>query len=171
MVRSRFVGVMVGSSGRPGRRAGPARAGVTGGRRTAAARYPARAAADGRAASLMRIAYLASRYPAVSHTFIQREIAGLRDRGVPIDTFAIRRAQPDEVLSRADEAEARATYALLPARLTHLLRAHLRALVRHPRGYKATLAEALRLAPAGARGALWQVFYFGEAVLLWDRLR
>jgi len=119
----------------------------------------------------MRIAYLASRYPAVSHTFIQREIAGLREQGVTIDTFAIRRAQPDEVLSRADEAEARATYALLPVRVTHLLRAHLRALVRHPRGYKATLREALRLAPAGARGALWQGFYFGEAVLLWDRLR
>ena len=119
----------------------------------------------------MRIAYLASRYPAVSHTFIQREIAGLREQGMTIDTFAIRRAQPDEVLSRADEAEARATYALLPVRITHLLRAHLRALVRHPRGYKATLREALRLAPAGARGALWQGFYFGEAVLLWDRLR
>jgi colanic acid/amylovoran biosynthesis glycosyltransferase len=119
----------------------------------------------------MRIAYLASRYPAVSHTFIQREIAGLRDEGVTIDTFAIRRAQPDEVLSRADEAEARATYALIPVRLTHLLRAHLRALVRHPRGYKATLAAALRLAPAGLRGALWQVFYFGESVLLWDRCR
>jgi len=65
----------------------------------------------------MRIAYLASRYPAVSHTFIQREIAGLRDQGVTIDTFAIRRAQPDEVLSRADDAEARATYALLPVRM------------------------------------------------------
>ena len=119
----------------------------------------------------MRIAYLASRYPAVSHTFIQREIAGLRDQGVTIDTFAIRRAQPDEVLSRADEAEARATYALLPVRITHLLRAHLRALVRHPRGYNATLREALRLAPASARGVLWQVFYFGESVLLWDRCR
>jgi len=119
----------------------------------------------------MRIAYLASRYPAVSHTFIQREIAGLRDQGVTIDTFAIRRAQPDEVLSRADEAEARATYALLPVRFSHLLRAHLRALVRHPRGYRATLAEAIRLAPAGARGALWQIFYFGESVLLWDRCR
>jgi colanic acid/amylovoran biosynthesis glycosyltransferase len=135
------------------------------------ARYAAAAAALGRAATLMRIAYLASRYPAVSHTFIQREVAGLRERGVTIDTFAIRRAGRDEVLSRADEAEARATYALLPVRLSHLLRAHLRALVRHPRGYKTTLAQALRLAPAGARGALWQGFYFAEAVLLWDRCR
>jgi glycosyltransferase involved in cell wall biosynthesis len=119
----------------------------------------------------MRIAYLASRYPAVSHTFIQREVAGLREQGVAIDTFAIRRAQPDEVLSRADEAEARAVYALLPVRATHLVRAHLRALVRHPHAYRATLAEALRLAPAGVRGAVWQLFYFGEAVILWDRCR
>jgi colanic acid/amylovoran biosynthesis glycosyltransferase len=119
----------------------------------------------------MRIAYLASRYPAVSHTFIQREVAGLRAAGVPVDTFAIRRVEPHEVLSRADEAEARDTYALLPVRKGHLLRAHLGALLRAPGGYAATLREALRLAPRGARGALWQLFYFAEAILLWDRAR
>jgi glycosyltransferase involved in cell wall biosynthesis len=119
----------------------------------------------------MRIAYLASHYPAVSHTFIQREVAELRAQGVAVDTFAIRRARPDAVLSKADGAEARATYALLPARPHHLVAAHLRAFIRHARGYRATLAQALRLRPPGARGALWQVFYFGEAVLLWDRCR
>ena len=107
----------------------------------------------------------------MSHTFIQREVAGLREQGVTIDTFAIRRGDADEVLSRADEAEARATYALLPVRLSHLLRAHLRALVRHPEATRRRSREALRLAPAGARGALWQGFYFAEAVLLWDRCR
>ncbi len=117
----------------------------------------------------MRIAYLASRYPAVSHTFIQREVAGLRASGVPVDTFAIRRAEAGEVLSRADEAEARGTYALLPVRRSHLVRAHVMALCRSPRAYKATIAEAVRLAPPGGRGLLWQLFYLAEAILLWDR--
>ncbi len=42
----------------------------------------------------MRIAYVCSRYPAVSHTFIQREVAALRGFGMDVDTVAIRRAAP-----------------------------------------------------------------------------
>jgi glycosyltransferase involved in cell wall biosynthesis len=118
----------------------------------------------------VRIAYVCSRYPAVSHTFIQREVIALRDLGLEVDTVAIRRAAPDETLSRADRAEAEATYAILPVRPWHLVRAHANAL-RYPGAYRATLNRALRLAPRGLRGRLWQLFYFGEAVVLWDRAR
>jgi glycosyltransferase involved in cell wall biosynthesis len=118
----------------------------------------------------VRIAYVCSRYPAVSHTFIQREVAALRGFGLDVDTVAIRRAAPDEALSRADKAEAEATYAILPARPWHLARAHANAL-RYPRAYRATLNRAFRLAPRGLRGRLWQLFYFGEAVVLWDHAR
>lgn len=119
----------------------------------------------------MHIAYLCSRYPAVSHSFIQREITALRALGVRISTISIRRAEPHEVLSRLDREEAERTYSVLPARPLHLLRAHLRALLRSPSAYVGTLRRALSLSPAGARGLLWQVFYFGEAVLVWDRCR
>jgi colanic acid/amylovoran biosynthesis glycosyltransferase len=118
----------------------------------------------------VRIAYVCSRYPAVSHTFIQREVAALRGFGLDVDTVAIRRAAPEEVLSRADRAEADATYAILPVRPWHLARAHANAL-RYPRAWRATLVRALKLAPRGLRGRLWQLFYFGEAVVLWDRAR
>ncbi len=118
----------------------------------------------------MRIAYVCSRYPAVSHTFIQREVAALRGFGLDVDTVAIRRAAADEALSRADKAEAEATYAILPVRPWHLARAHANAL-RYPGAYRATLNTAFRLAPRGLRGRLWQLFYFAEAVVLWDRAR
>jgi colanic acid/amylovoran biosynthesis glycosyltransferase len=118
----------------------------------------------------VRIAYVCSRYPAVSHTFIQREVAALRGFGLDVDTVAIRRAAADEALSRADKAEAEATYAILPVRPWHLARAHANAL-RYPGAYRATLNTAFRLAPRGLRGRLWQVFYFAEAVVLWDRAR
>jgi glycosyltransferase involved in cell wall biosynthesis len=118
----------------------------------------------------VRIAYVCSRYPAVSHTFIQREVAALRGFGLDVDTVAIRRAAAGETLSRADKAEAEATYAILPVRPWHLARAHANAL-RYPGAYRATLNTAFRLAPRGLRGRLWQLFYFAEAVVLWDRAR
>ena len=58
-----------------------------------------------------------------------------------------------------------------PAGGPELARAHLRALLRHPRAWAGTLLRALRLTPGTPRGTLWQLFYFAEAVSLWDELR
>ena len=46
----------------------------------------------------VRLAYLVSRYPYVSHVFILREVRALRRAGAEIDTFTIRRPKPGEVL-------------------------------------------------------------------------
>lgn len=57
------------------------------------------------------LAYLVSRYPAVSHTFILREISELRSLGHKIHTASIN--PPDRALAKMDEAEraeALATY-------------------------------------------------------------
>jgi glycosyltransferase involved in cell wall biosynthesis len=115
----------------------------------------------------MRIAYLCSRYPAVSLTFIQREVQALRARGLEIETFAVRRAKPDEVLSLADREEFARTYAILPPRLGDLVKAHATALLRRRRDYLAALRWSLGLSPGGIRALLWRLFYFAEAVMLW----
>src|SRR4051794_33537415 len=57
----------------------------------------------------MRVAYLVSRYPAVSHAFLQREVRGLRDSGVDVLTVSVRRAAPEDVLSDVDREEAART--------------------------------------------------------------
>lgn len=60
-----------------------------------------------------RLAYLVSAYPAVSHTFILREVEGLRSLGHDIVTASINR--PDRARSRMSEqerAEAERTYCL-----------------------------------------------------------
>jgi colanic acid/amylovoran biosynthesis glycosyltransferase len=119
----------------------------------------------------MKIAYLCSKYPAVSHTFVLREVTGLRALGAEIDTFSIRRADSDQLLAQADRDAFESTYAILPPRWRALLAAHLRLLARAPAAYLSTLAFALRLAPAGLRGRLWQLFYFVEAVVLWNECR
>ncbi len=117
----------------------------------------------------LRVAYLTTHYPALSHTFILREVSALRRLGVQVDTVSLRRTSGEHLLSTENRAAGESTYAIRPARAGDLLRAHVGALVAHPRGYLTTLGEALRRARPGARGRLWQIFYFGEAIMLWRR--
>jgi colanic acid/amylovoran biosynthesis glycosyltransferase len=117
------------------------------------------------------VAYLVGNYPTVSHTFIAREVDGLRARGLDVQTFSIRRTPPEQLLTDADRRAAAETSVILPPPPGELLGAHLRALVRRPGRYLATLALALHLSAGGVRNGLWQLFYFAEAILLADRLR
>jgi glycosyltransferase involved in cell wall biosynthesis len=119
----------------------------------------------------MRVAYVVSEYPAISHSFVMREVRALRDLGVEVHPFSIRRTPPDRLLSEADREEDRRTHALLPTTAGALLLAHAVGFARSPRRYARTLGEALRLGPPGARNRLWQAFYFAEAMLLRRELR
>lgn len=71
----------------------------------------------------VKIAYVTSLYPAVSQTFILREIRALRRLGFEILTFSIRRAQPKDILGEEAEAEAARTRSLLPVPFSQFLRA------------------------------------------------
>ncbi len=117
------------------------------------------------------VAYLVSAYPAVSHTFIRREIAALRARGMSVSTFSIRRAPDDQVLSADDVAEAARTFAVLPVHLSRLIVSHAIAVTRRPGSYVATLRRALGMSAGGARADLWQLFYFVEAIVVWHEVR
>ena len=64
----------------------------------------------------MRVGYLLSHYPAVSHTFVLREIYALRRLGVEVETFSIHRTPTDQLLADAGREEAVRTYAVLPGR-------------------------------------------------------
>lgn len=118
----------------------------------------------------LRLAYLCNEYPALSHTFVSREVQALRRRGAEIFTFSIHRADPAKLLSQTDREEFETTEALLPADWMALLRVQLSLVRRSPLGYLRTLAFAVGLGN-GLRGALWQLFYFLEATLLVDGCR
>lgn len=119
----------------------------------------------------MRIAYIASRYPYVSHVFILREVMALRRAGASVDTFTVRRPDVEDLRTDEDREAYASTQALLPVSPVELIVAHLIALATRPRRYFLTLAQAIALRGPGARAALWQTFYFGEAVLLWRQCR
>ena len=122
-------------------------------------------------APAVKIAYLCTLYPAVSHTFVLREVEALRSLGAQVDTFSIRRAGADQLLADADRVAFASTSAILPPRWTSLLVTHIKLALGAPAAYVSSLTAALRMAPAEPRGILWQLFYFVEAVMLWKECR
>jgi colanic acid/amylovoran biosynthesis glycosyltransferase len=118
-----------------------------------------------------RVAYLVSRYPAPSHTFIRREVAALRRRGIVVQTFSIRRPAPEDRQAAADRHEFESTWYVLPTNPLRLLVAHGLALVRTPLRYVATLGEALRHRVPGVKAFASALSYFVKAILLARELR
>ncbi len=120
-----------------------------------------------RGAASGRLAYLATLYPALSHSFVQREVEALRKRDLEIHTFALHGTNPAHLLTDADREAQGSTYTVLPARWRSFAGAHLRALLTGPAAYLRTLAFALSRPPGGSHGRWWQLFYFLEAVPIW----
>jgi glycosyltransferase involved in cell wall biosynthesis len=118
----------------------------------------------------LHVGYLVSQYPARSHTFIRREVEGLRARGARIDVFSIRLPNKAELLDDKDREEYQTTAAILPTSLGNMLKNHVSAL-KHPGLYSTTLSAALDHRLPGARNALWSAFYFVEGVELAKKLR
>jgi glycosyltransferase involved in cell wall biosynthesis len=120
-----------------------------------------------------KIAYLAGEYPAVSHTFILREVAALRSHGFEVATFSARRTDPTAHHRGPEErAAAQTTFYLVAAarRPFFVLKCQLAAMAR-PRRWFAALALALRTAPPGIGRGIWQMFYFAEAAILSYKMR
>jgi glycosyltransferase involved in cell wall biosynthesis len=119
----------------------------------------------------MRIGYLTNHYPRATDTFIQREVAVLRERGFDVRTFSVRRPGAEHDVSAEVTAEKRGTHYLLPAALTRLIYANAAALVRTPQRYLAVLALAIATRRPGLGGLALQLAYFQEAVVLSLELR
>lgn len=120
----------------------------------------------------LRIAYLTGEYPRATDTFIQREVAQLRQQGFEVETCSIRRTGIEHLVGEEQTEEAGRTFYVLKAaaRPWISLRAHFKAL-RHPRRYFEALKLAWHTAPGGAKPLLYQLFYFAEAVVLADHLQ
>ncbi len=106
-------------------------------------------------------------YPAISLTFVLREVDALRRLGRRVVTASIHSARPEDLLTHADREAYATTYALSPPRIRDHLAAHWQALRLRPGAYFSTLAASLRSGPiepaVKARGLL----YFCEAVVTW----
>ena len=116
----------------------------------------------------MKIAYLCTEYPKVSHTFIRREILELEDRGHEVVRISIRRG---EVADPIDQAELERTFLCLEQPAARLAAGLIAETLRQP----VRMARALRLAchsaVHGSRGWIRNLAYLVEAATIVRHLR
>lgn len=120
----------------------------------------------------LRIAYLTGEYPRATDTFIQREVAALRARGLTVETCSIRRTGTEHHTGPEQRAEAAGTFHVLEAALSarRLISAHLAAW-RRPGAWLRAMRLAWRTSPGGIKATLYQFIYLAEAAVLAHHLR
>lgn len=112
------------------------------------------------------VAYLVSRYPAVNHTFILREIRGLRARGLDIRVASVLEAdRPPEGMSADEREEARRTFYIRPAGVGAAIAAAVRVLTSRPAGFFRGLAFAVRSSRWNLLTLARHLRYFSEALV------
>lgn len=117
----------------------------------------------------LRIAYLNSRYPALSHTFIEREVRMVREEGVEVHTFSIRRPGKPDLLGPIHKEEAMRTFYILDGKL--LASALFWGLVTRPMGFVRAFLASQRISPPGIKARTLHLAYAIEAILLARELR
>lgn len=114
-----------------------------------------------------RLAYLTNWYPAVSLTFVLREIEALRELGAAVLPASIRRSPPAQHPGPAERAEAARTFNVLDAaRRPGTLLAALGFGLASPHRLAQAVGLAWRTRRPGLRGLVWQGAYILEALVL-----
>jgi len=113
------------------------------------------------------IAYLVSRYPTLSMTFVMREVLSLRALGFRIETVSINPPdRPAERLTPQERDEATRTCCVKCDGITGAAAAHLKTLMMNFSGYLRGLALALRLGGLDFRRLFLNLAYFTEALMV-----
>ncbi len=120
------------------------------------------------ASSRPKLGYVVSRYPKISHTFVQREILGLRDAGYDVESFAVVQADAEEILSPTDQTEADRTVHIRPAGVSKLWRHLIRPVFANPVAALGSFKVAGRGWWGDPRQLMWRMFYVAEAIMLWS---
>lgn len=114
----------------------------------------------------MRIAYFVNRYPAISHTFIRREIEALEAHGVTVDRIALRADPVERLVDADDRRELAKTEQLLGGGMSGLLGPLLRAFVGNPIRATGVLLFALGLGRRTGLSPTKMLAYWAEALVL-----
>ena len=121
----------------------------------------------------MRVGYLVSEFPAVSHAFISREIEALRAHGFEIVASSIRRPGNPAALAPHDRQEMERTAYLKPGLAVNGLVALARLTLQRPAGVARMVRTALHLNRKGPRNLGKVAAYLLEAARLaaWARTK
>lgn len=128
---------------------------------------PDRIAAEDTSPKSLRLLYLLSRYPAVSHTFFLNEIRELRKRGIAIDVASINETDRSWDLLPPEEAiEAKNAFYIKATGLFTALAVTCRTLLFRPRVFFRGLAASLKIGAGSPSATLKALCYFVEALVL-----
>ncbi len=112
-----------------------------------------------------KIAYLNSRYSAISHTFIHREVRTLREMGVEVSTISIRKPENSDLNSEDAIRESAKTTVLLKS-LSSLLGDALIQTLKNPLRAVRGFWQSQKLSPSGINQMTLHLAYFLEALKL-----
>lgn len=118
----------------------------------------------------VRIAYLTTTYPSVSHTFIRRELVELERQVGEVSRFAIRHT-PYDIVDPDDAREDGKTFRLLSQSKTRWLSVLAKRGLGHPLQSLAGLRKAFALGRKSQRGLPVHAAYLLEAMMLLDEVR
>ncbi|MCX5688633.1 MAG: glycosyltransferase family 4 protein [Planctomycetota bacterium] len=118
----------------------------------------------------MKVAYLNSEYPSLSHTFIEREIAGLRRLGVHIQPVSARSASASGRLGSTNAAAAAETIVLQSDELASVAAAA-RAALTSPIAFLRALVASQRLSPPGLSARVRHLAYVAQGMILARHLK
>ncbi|HEX6242276.1 MAG TPA: glycosyltransferase, partial [Polyangiales bacterium] len=119
----------------------------------------------------MRIAYLINQYPAISHTFVRREIEALEALGMQVERFSLRQMSSDSLLDPLDVQENERTCALLDGGVTGLISPLVRVLGSRPDAFARAEFLAAKTGLHSERGILRHQAYLAEACRLVEELQ
>lgn len=117
-------------------------------------------------APAIRVGYLISKYPAVSMTFILREVIALRRHGIEIDVISINEAPPHETLTQVEQAEVARTSYIKTHGVAGALNAMTWLLFHRPLSLFTGIRKAIALGAPDLARALLCLFYLVEAAMV-----
>lgn len=118
----------------------------------------------------MKIGYFTNQYPAVSHTFIRREILALEGLGVDVVRYAVK-PREDGLVDPTDRAELEKTRHILRAGVATLFGKTAKAFLARPGVATTALRLAVKMGLRSERGLLRHFAYLVEAAVLADWCR
>ncbi len=113
----------------------------------------------------MRVCYFVSEYPAVSHTFIRREIVELERNGISVLRVALR-SSGRELVDPDDISEKTRTRYILDDAVAKLAAALAGAMMQRPKALGKAIFAAIRMMRRSSRPAPLHLVYLAEALVL-----
>ena len=114
---------------------------------------------------MTKIAYLVNQYPAISHSFIRREITALEKLGIEVLRFSVR-CCTSELVDRQDKLELEKTKIILDVGIIGLFLNLLGTALTNPVRFLDALFLTLKIGWGKDKGLLIHLAYLAEACFL-----